>query len=113
MAASYRLSKAELKVAEDEATAKANEAHELGSDLWQESYDAALRGATNRIKEDKYSRRQRRSTGGAAGSADSDGGGGEAAAPGLPAVPRRSLGLGRLRSTQTSPTWLMWRPQCR
>jgi hypothetical protein len=43
MAASYRLSKAELKVAEDEATAKANEAHELGSDLWQESYDAALR----------------------------------------------------------------------
>jgi hypothetical protein len=37
VAASYRLSKAELKVAEDEATAKANE---LGSDLWQESYDA-------------------------------------------------------------------------
>ncbi|MFM7983445.1 MAG: hypothetical protein ACKPKO_29385, partial [Candidatus Fonsibacter sp.] len=50
------------------------------------SYDAALRGATKRIKEDKYSRRQRRSTGGAAGSADSDGGG-EAAAPGLPTVP--------------------------
>jgi hypothetical protein len=101
MAASYRLSKAELKVAEDEATAKANEAHELGSDLWQESYDAALRGATKRIKEDKYSRRQRRSTGGAAGSADSDGGGGEAAAPGLPAVPPSWPGKAEINTNES------------
>jgi len=99
MAASYRLSKAELKVAEDEATA--NEAHELGSDLWQESYDAALRGATQRIKEDKYSRRQRRSTGGAAGSADSDGGGGEAAAPGLPAVPPSWPGKAEINTNES------------
>ena len=111
MAASYRLSKAELKVAEDEATAKANEAHELGSDLWQESYDGPSEGPPS-------------------GSRRISTAGGSAAAlvaplavltltaaaarpPRQACQPCRPLGLGRLRSTQTSPTWLMWRPQCR